>query len=120
MKLTRTIYGDDEGEEYEMEFPFKWGVCPTCDGRGQHVNPSIDCNGLTAEDFAEDPDFREQYFGGSYDEQCCQCDGRTTVPVIDDKNLNDEQKKAMKDWEAHLQCMAEIDAEEAAERRMGA
>jgi len=38
----------------EMEVPIHYVVCPTCNGRGKHVNPSIDCNGLTAEDFEQD------------------------------------------------------------------
>ena len=34
----------------------KWMICPICKGEGSYVNP-IDSNGLTGEDFADDPDF---------------------------------------------------------------
>lgn len=61
--------------------PYHWEVCDLCDGRGTVINPSIDANGLTGEDFAEDPDFATDYFNGTYDVQCPRCAGRTTVPV---------------------------------------
>lgn len=67
----------------EVKLPTKWDVCPVCDGEGKHVNPAIDCNGLTAEDFAEDPDFYDEYMSGTYDVTCNRCNGRTTVRVID-------------------------------------
>jgi hypothetical protein len=60
--------------------PFRWEVCDLCDGEGKVVNPSIDANGLTAEDFAED------YFRGRYDITCPQCRGRTTIPVVENPN----------------------------------
>ncbi len=43
----------------------KWEVCGTCNGRGSHVNPSIDSNGISAEEFAEDPDFQDDYLAGN-------------------------------------------------------
>ena len=49
-----------------LELPMKRVVCGTCRGTGSHVNPSIDCNGITAEEFAEDPEFAEAYFGGMW------------------------------------------------------
>ena len=52
-----------------------WVICPGCSGEGTCVNPSIDCNGLTQEDFDEDPDFAENYFGGLYDVSCAACEG---------------------------------------------
>lgn len=67
----------------EIELPTRWEVCDVCDGRGTHVNPAIDCNGLTAEDFAEDPDFADEYRSGMYDVPCNRCGGRTTVLVVD-------------------------------------
>jgi hypothetical protein len=48
---------------------------PCLRGEGTCVNPNIDANGLTAEDFAEDPDFAEDYFGGVYDVRCAACGG---------------------------------------------
>ena len=62
------------------EGPFKWVVCNLCQGKGKVVNPSIDSGGLSAEDFAEDPDFMEGYLSGMYDIECPRCAGRTTIP----------------------------------------
>lgn len=53
-----------------------------CRGRGKHVNPAIDCGGIPASDFAEDPDFAESYFRGHYDVPCAACGGRRVVPEI--------------------------------------
>jgi hypothetical protein len=56
-------------------------VCSTCDGRGSHVNPSIDSEGLTASDFEEaGEDFREEYCSGRYDVPCYECGGQRVVP----------------------------------------
>lgn len=87
----------DDGEE-EVEFPMCWEVCPTCDGNGKYVNPSIDSHGLTHEDF-EDPDFKESYLSGGYDVQCAECKGRRVVPEIDEAALTPEQKAK---YEEHL------------------
>jgi hypothetical protein len=56
-----------------------WIVCPVCDGEGTTVNPNIDCNGLTEEDFREDPDFAEDYMKGVYDITCAACLGNRVV-----------------------------------------
>lgn len=61
--------------------PWHWEICDLCDGRGKVVNPSIDASGLTADDFAEDPGFAEDYRSGVYDIPCPRCGGRTTIPV---------------------------------------
>jgi hypothetical protein len=112
---------DDEDTEitHEVEMPIAWEVCYLCNGRGSHVNPSIDCNGLTAEDFAEDPDFAENYFGGMYDQTCNACGGRTTVPVIQEDYLNDEQKEHLKKIHKEAEEQAAYERERAWERRMG-
>lgn len=52
-----------------------WIICVVCHGDGVTVNPNIDANGLTAEDFAEDSDFAESYFDGDYDVRCAACTG---------------------------------------------
>lgn len=74
-------------DDVEVELPTRWEVCPVCDGAGKHVNPSIDCGGLTREDF-EDEDFIEDYRSGVYDVTCSQCRGRTTVRVVDEGRLS--------------------------------
>lgn len=55
-------------------------VCPICEGKGSYVNPSIDSQGLSAEDFDEAGDeFREDYFKGVYDKRCECCEGSNVV-----------------------------------------
>jgi hypothetical protein len=53
----------------------KWVICTLCHGDGKHVNPSIDAGGISAEDFADDPDFAESYMRGDYDVPCNRCGG---------------------------------------------
>lgn len=74
---------DEESEEDSRRLRHKNGpfaLCPTCRGRGTHVNPNIDGGGLTSDDFADDPDFYDDYFAGNYDVSCSECDGRRVVP----------------------------------------
>lgn len=98
---------------WSEEVSVKYDVCPTCRGKGVHVNPSVDCNGITAEDFAEDPDFAEDYFRGVYDVPCAECGGARVVPVPIDDEVLERYHKILAD-EAAYQAMR------AAERRMGA
>jgi RecJ-like exonuclease len=74
---------DDDGNETEVKVRLKFELCSTCDGRGSHVNPSIDAHGLSREDFDDDPDFAEDYFSGRYDVPCNECHGANVVPVVD-------------------------------------
>jgi len=50
-------------------------TCPICKGKGTTVNPNIDANGLSAEDFHDDPDFMDDYMGGTFDVSCGACEG---------------------------------------------
>ena len=52
-----------------------WIICRTCRGEGTTVNPNIDANGLSAEDFYDDPGFAEDYMSGVYDVSCGACNG---------------------------------------------
>lgn len=81
-----------------------WKVCGTCNGKGTHVNPSIDAHGLSNEDLDEDPYFREQYTSGMYDETCFECGGRTTVLEI-----SEHSKKA--DLKATEKFLSDIDTD---------
>ena len=109
-----------EMDEEEHHLPLKYSVCPTCEGKGSHVNPSIDSNGISAEEFYEDPEFEESYFRGTYDVQCYECSGNRVVPGIDIDKLSDEQKKIYKQYQDLLQDDLDFAAECEAERRMGA
>lgn len=80
-----------DGNWYRTNLPAKYVVCPRCEGRGTHVNPSVDGQGLSSEDL-EDEEFREAYFGGAYDVRCFQCEGHRVVPQVDwDALTTDEQ-----------------------------
>jgi hypothetical protein len=85
-----------------------WMVCPVCNGNGTTVNPAIDCNGLTAADFAEDPDFAEGYWSGMYDVTCRACNGLRVITEERleqlDRNAEDRRLAAEEDgrWEDYL------------------
>lgn len=82
-----------------LEVPFVYEVCPLCQGRGTHKNPSIDCCGLTREDFDDDPDFREDYASNLYDVPCNQCYGKRVVPKID---FPEDVQSTIDSWHASL------------------
>ena len=106
----------EDAEGGELEVPCKFVVCDVCDGKGTHVNPSIDAHGISAEEFAEDPDFAVAYFDGMYDMQCNGCDGQRVVP-----EPSDDCPQELKDLvEERIRDHYEYEAECAAERRMGA
>ena len=107
---------DAEGEPREpFEVPAVFDLCGTCDGKGTHVNPSIDAHGISREEFDEDPDFRDDYFLGRFDVQCNECGGRRVVPVIAESCPAELKAKAEK-WE---QEFYDYQRECEAERRMG-
>ena len=98
-----------EGEDEPIEVPAHFEVCDVCDGRGSHVNPNIDSHGLSAEDFAEDPDFAEDYFAGHYDVTCYACKGKRVILVPDKKQSRKIARLIKED--------AEYKREQAVERR---
>lgn len=106
----------DPGET--MEIPFRWAVCGVCDGRGKHVNPSIDCGGLTREDFDDDPDFAEAYHGGRYDVTCGECRGRRVVPELDPHT--EDERAAVRALDAQARDDADYERACRMERAMGA
>lgn len=107
--------GEDDDVEFEIDLPAKFEVCGTCEGKGTHVNRNIDGNGLTREDFEEDPDFEEAYFRGDYDVQCEECGGARVVPVVDEDRCH---PKLLKLWQDDCQAQAEMDAEDRYWRRL--
>ena len=102
----------------EEDLPAKFEVCGTCSGKGSHVNPSIDGNGLSREDFDADPDFEESYFRGDYDVRCHECDGLRVVPIIDWDHLTPAQKIIAEAHEKRAAQNAQWDAEDRHTRRM--
>jgi hypothetical protein len=95
VNITIYDYTDDvceaEGfsaDEIKLVVPAKNEVCSTCQGKGTHVNPSIDGSGLSREDFErEGPEFQEDYFRGVYDVTCYECKGHRVVLCPDCKNV---------------------------------
>lgn len=90
-------------------------VCPRCRGEGTHVNPNIDGNGITADEWWNewDDESREMYISGGYDVVCEECGGKNVVDVPDENDPN---------YPAYFEYMKaewELRAMEAAERRMG-
>lgn len=99
-------------EEQEVWVPIKFEVCGTCDGKGKHVNPSIDAHGISPEEFAEDPDFKEEYMNGTYDVTCYECHGRTTVPELDEDRCDKRILEALHDrWQGEADDRATMRAE---------
>src|SRR6185295_13025047 len=97
-------------ELLEMILPLHFEVCDVCEGKGTHVSPLIDCDGLTAEDFAEDPDFREEYLEGKYDVTCNTCVGERVLPQVNEDKLNPEQKAFWDKYQKHCEARAESEA----------
>ncbi len=107
--MSVTIWIDEE----EVELPSKFVVCFRCNGKGTHVNPAVDGNGLSAEDFDEaGPEFRDDYMAGVYDVTCYQCDGKRVLEVPDPGRLTPDQKVAwMKQVEEEAQDRRLMDME---------
>lgn len=91
MTLSFTFENED-GEEERRTFPAMFCLCELCDGKGKHVDPAIDCNGLTQEDFDDDPGFKEEYLSGRYDIDCNMCGGKRVTPCVNENALNEDQK----------------------------
>ena len=106
-------------ENDNIILPAKNEVCGRCNGEGVHDHPAF-ANGLTWEDFAEDPDFYEEYRSGMYDVVCTECKGLRVVPVVYELQLSEDQKIVWNEYQEDLRCIAEMNREMEAERRMGA
>tara|TARA_R110000772_G_C13310282_1_gene440314 strand:- start:40502 stop:40915 length:414 start_codon:yes stop_codon:yes gene_type:complete len=107
---------NEDGEYDEVKLPTKFEVCDLCEGRGKHVNPSIDCGGISAHMF-DDEDFAENYNAGQYDIPCNRCEGLRVVQAVDWDAMPKEQAA---EYEAQLKEEADSRAENLAELRMGA
>jgi hypothetical protein len=112
---------EEDGEEVSYTLPARYEVCPTCEGRGNHVDPSIDAGGISSDsdfwDDDEDEEGNSRYRSGFYNVTCYTCGGRTTVPAIDRASAD---KAALALWDEIQEEDAEYEAMCRAERRMGA
>jgi hypothetical protein len=124
MKATLVLPCDDECEcggglcEEEIEVPIKFEVCPTCEGKGKHVNPSIDAHGITADEWDSDWSYedRENYMSGFYDVSCYECGGDRVVPEINEDFVD---KKILERYNDRVQFLAEEARERAREIKYG-
>lgn len=107
----------DDGDEVEHALPAEYELCPRCRGRGSHVHPDIDGNGITSSEWDEwSDDEREGYFSGRYDVACHECGGLRVVLVIDE----DACPKALLDaYHEQADDAAYIDHIAEQERQMG-
>ena len=90
MKSMIQQFNEIAADNETSPLPTKKIVCPTCEGKGTHVNRAIDGNGLDPE-LADDPDFMEDYLSGVYDVPCYECGGQNVVDVIDESRCTKEQ-----------------------------
>jgi len=118
--IAEILVWDEDDEEKLVEVPIKFEVCPTCNGKGTHVNPSIDAGGICSDEFYDDRDFEEDYMSGAYDVACYECGGKRVIPEIDQQSLTDEQKGAIECLNERLRWDEEDRAIQRAERAMGA
>jgi len=98
MTITVEIHNSETDEPEELNIPAVYEVCELCDGKGTHVNPSIDRNGISGETFQEDPDFMESYLKGDYDVPCVSCGGKRVSPVPDYDSMKEELRKQVTDY----------------------
>jgi len=112
------LYWEDEEDSYEEEVkvPIKYEVCNTCNGKGTHVNPSIDAHGISSEEFNDDPGFAEDYFSGVYNVSCYECKGKRVVPEINEEFCNDELLDRVRE---HQKVIYEMNYERAREIKYG-
>jgi RecJ-like exonuclease len=112
-----------EGDEVEVVLPASYEVCDRCRGNGKHVNPAIDGDGITSEEFDRDWDdeSKEAYFAGDYDVLCEECDGKRVILVINEAECKRQGLEAdLAAYYENRRDEASYRAECAAERRMGA
>lgn len=108
---------DEDYVEEEYEVPFKFEVCGTCEGKGSHVNPSIDSHGITQDEWAEwDDEEREGYFSGMYDVTCYECDGERVVPCPDYSRMTTELREKISE---HISGLRQSAREMTREFEMG-
>jgi hypothetical protein len=101
---------NDEGEPVTHEFPARFEVCPTCEGRGTHVNPSIDASGYYPDE--DDDDIGYDYASSA----CGTCHGKRVVLEIDRRAC---ELSILLAYDAYLDELDECDADRLAELRAG-
>lgn len=106
--------------DVHLSLPGKYDVCWQCEGLGKIVDPAIDGNGISPQDFADDPEFERAYFGGNFDVKCDVCNGNRVTPEIDVSRCTFDQKRHIVRKRIQNKDIEEMEATYAAERAMGA
>ena len=120
-KRTKTIkvtawVDEESGDTEEISLPACMAVCDLCEGEGKYTNPSMDFNGLDTSDM--DKEEIENYFMGTYDICCKQCNGKRVVPVIDRNAISENDTRLIR-HEKYLKEEEEYESMIEAERRYG-
>jgi hypothetical protein len=110
------IQEDKDGEEVSYTLPAKFEVCPTCNGRGTHVRPSVDASGFDGWDDVDEYG-ESNYLAGAYNVTCQTCHGRNVVPSID-RDAADDTTLAL--WDSEREEEASYERLCRMERMMGA
>lgn len=112
-------FKDKVDDNYCVPIPIEFQLCDLCRGKGTHVNPSIDSNGITEEDWHDwDDDEKEGYFNGMYDVDCYCCGGEKVVPIISNCLSENEKELAML-IRNHQKILMEMACEDERNSRMG-
>jgi len=100
METIEFEYENEDGDTEVVELPAYYEVCPRCEGKGKHVNPSIDEHGITEEEWEHDWDeeSREAYLSGRYDVTCHECGGKRVVKVVDEDWIKRSGSAEQKRW----------------------
>jgi RecJ-like exonuclease len=108
----------------EVAFSARWVICSACEGCATDRGRSVECDGggFTSSEWAEqDDEFKQDYLAGRYDRPCTYCNGLGRVQEIDEEQVQGWREKILyKEYCRQLQDNYDIDAMQAAERRMGA
>lgn len=111
---------NEDGVEVEFSLPAVLVVCQTCEGKGKHVNPSIDAHGITSDEWDQwSHEEQQEYRDGTYDVSCYGCGGLRVVPIIREDGLSAEQQEHLKMVRKSERDEAEYRAICRAERAMG-
>ena len=112
MKILTSIE-TKKGNVFEVLLPAKHSVCWRCFGCGVHDHEAFS-NGISPQEFDEDPDFAEQYFRGDYDVPCSVCKGLRVILEVDTEQLS---PKMLERFYRAEEAKARNEAEDRAERR---
>lgn len=96
-------------------------VCPECGGEGTELRGGLKGAVFYPEDFQNDPEFAENYFGGTHDVPCSKCKGKRVIDIPDASLWIDEDVimlvyKMLQDTH---DAVLEAEVEAAAEARWG-